>query len=278
MTDATHDPARRSWVESAEGSDFPIQNLPYGRFRRDESDAPRLGVAIGDQILDLRLAAEAGLVDPIAGGGMLNPIMAIGADGWRALRESIGLVLDAKSTKLPELLVPQSDAEMLVPAWIGDYTDFYCSIHHATNVGAMFRPDNPLLPNYKHLPIGYHGRASSIVDLRHRGAPSARADRRRGRPAAELRSDPSARLRDGDGLLRRRRQRARPSDRHEFRARSALRHVHRQRLVRARRAEVGVPAARPVQREELLHLGESVGGDARRARAVPRTGRSTRRR
>ncbi len=159
MLDATHDPALRSWVESANDphTDFPIQNLPFGVFRRRGSDeTPRVGVAIGDQIFDLA-AADMLRADS------LNELMALGRDALRELRNALSdrLRQDAEST--PALLVPAADAELFLPARIGDYTDFYASIAHATNVGSMFRPDNPLLPNYKWVPIGYHGRSSSIV-------------------------------------------------------------------------------------------------------------------
>ncbi len=174
--DATHDPALRSWVESANdpASDFPIQNLPFGRFRRARSDdAWRIGVAIGDQVLDLRLAREccpwgrvasAWLV-PLAEGD-LPAFMALGPGARRGLRAVLSAALREGSDQGPFLelcLVPQADAEFALPCRIGDYTDFYTGIHHATAVGKLFRPDNPLLPNYKWVPIGYHGRASSIV-------------------------------------------------------------------------------------------------------------------
>lgn len=158
-TDATHDPALRSWVESANvaGCDFPIQNLPFGRFRV-AGGAPRVGVAIGEQILDLRAA---GLIDT----DDMNALMAAPAAQRQALRARISQGLAAGSASQAAwtaALVPQAQAEMLLPCRIGDYTDFYTSVHHATNVGRQFRPDNPLLPNYKWVPIGYHGRASSI--------------------------------------------------------------------------------------------------------------------
>ena len=154
VIDQTHDPALLSWVESANlpDCDFPIQNLPLGVFRRSGERQSRLGVAIGDQILDLR--------DWLTG-GTLNGYLSLPAAQRRDLRRTLSGVL-AKGSPAREL-IPQSDCRMLLPAEIGDYTDFYASIDHATNVGRMFRPDNPLLPNYKHVPIAYHGRASSIV-------------------------------------------------------------------------------------------------------------------
>ena len=176
LIDHTHDPALRSWVPGADepGTDFPIQNLPFGVFRRrGESVAPRVGVAIGNRILDLAALAGAGLVsgDALAAAragaaDSLNALMALGPGASRALRHALAGLLEQGSSAraaVAPLLVPQGEAELFVPARVGDYTDFYASIYHATNVGSMFRPDNPLLPNYKYVPIGYHGRASSIV-------------------------------------------------------------------------------------------------------------------
>ena len=173
----THDPARESWVDSAHGStDFPIQNLPYGVFRRGEGSAS-VGVAIGKDILDITAALELGafkgqgiIAAEACKSGTLNPLMALDPGHWSALRRQVSELLAADSVayradrKLSRrILVSMADAELQLPAFIGDYTDFYASVHHATKVGSMFRPDNPLLPNYKWVPIGYHGRASSIV-------------------------------------------------------------------------------------------------------------------
>jgi fumarylacetoacetase len=161
VLDATHDPELRSWVASANtpDGDFPLQNLPFGRFRRAGSnEAFRIGVAIGDQVLDLR---SAGLVSS----DDMNELMAATLVERRALRAAISSGLAAGSAKQAEwsaALLPQAAAEYDVPCRIGDYTDFYTGIHHATAVGKLFRPDEPLLPNYKWVPIGYHGRASSI--------------------------------------------------------------------------------------------------------------------
>jgi fumarylacetoacetase len=139
-------------------TDFPIENLPYGVFRRESH--PHIGVAFEDHILDLHACVRAGLIDePSLLDAQLNAFMA--RDTARDVRSRIRELL-ARGTA-DEHLVPRVGAEMLLPMRVGDYTDFYASIHHATNVGSMFRPDNPLLPNYKWLPIGYHGRASSIV-------------------------------------------------------------------------------------------------------------------
>jgi fumarylacetoacetase len=177
MLNETHAPTLRSWVTSAQapGSDFPIQNLPFAVFRRRGRDeAWRGGVAIGDQILDLRAAEQAaapafeGRALAAAQAGSqehLNALMALGPEAWSALRLALSRALREGSAHEPALrdcLVPQAEAEFEVPARIGDYTDFYTSVYHATNIGRLFRPDNPLLPNYKWVPIGYHGRASSI--------------------------------------------------------------------------------------------------------------------
>ncbi|MBY0339071.1 MAG: fumarylacetoacetase [Acetobacteraceae bacterium] len=154
--DATHDPALRSWVESANGHpDFPIQNLPLGVFSPPGGE-PRAGVAIGDMVMDLKAA---GHDVPVP----LNLFLAQGAPARRALRQRVSALLAHGATPRPELLHARRDVTMHLPARIGDYTDFYVGIHHATAVGKLFRPDNPLLPNYKHVPIGYHGRASSVV-------------------------------------------------------------------------------------------------------------------
>ena len=175
----THAPELESWVASANasGADFPIQNLPFGVFaRHGQSEAPRVGVAIGDRILDVFAALEENLLSPEAEEAghacaehSMNALLALGGEHWSALRRAASRLLRRGSAaegdaRLAErLLVPMSDARLLVPAEVGDYTDFYASVHHATNVGGMFRPDAPLLPNYKHVPIGYHGRASSLV-------------------------------------------------------------------------------------------------------------------
>ncbi len=175
MLNQTHDPARLSWIESANHAeaDFPLQSLPFGVFRAADNLTPRIGIAIGNQILDLTAAAELDFL-PIAARTAcqqptLNPLMAAGPAVWTALRARLSELLGVDSCPVPlriqveRCLVSQSAATMQLPAVIGDYTDFYASIFHATNVGAMFRPDQPLLPNYKWVPIGYHGRSSSIV-------------------------------------------------------------------------------------------------------------------
>lgn len=163
---------RLSWVESANGHpDFPLQNLPLGIFSHGD-DRRRGGVAIGDWVLDLQAVLAAGLFAGLAGqaaeaaaGESLNAYFALGADAHQALRTALMQLLDEASpqrSRLEPLLLPMSQCRMHLPARVGDYTDFYAGIHHALNVGRLFRPDNPLLPNYKYLPVAYHGRASTL--------------------------------------------------------------------------------------------------------------------
>jgi fumarylacetoacetase len=172
----THDVSRFSWIESANdpATDFPLQNLPYGVFQTPASPVPRIGVAIGDHVLDLAAAASAGLlpgsVSAACSGTVLNALMALGAPAWGALRARLSELLGADTCAaglqravVERCLVPASAVTMLLPARVGGYADFYASIFHATNVGSMFRPEAPLLPNYKWVPVGYHGRASSLV-------------------------------------------------------------------------------------------------------------------
>lgn len=170
--DKTHDRTLRSWLPSANGhQDFPIQNLPFGIFSPPGGGA-RGGVAIGDAILDLAAALAADLFEgearkaaEAASGATLNAFLALGAEPRRRLRARLSEILalgSAAQGAAEPCLHAAADCTVHLPATIGDYTDFYVGIHHATNVGQQFRPDNPLLPNYKHVPIGYHGRASSI--------------------------------------------------------------------------------------------------------------------
>ena len=176
----THRVELSSWVESAQtpGSDFPIQNLPFGVFKRTgRTESARVGVAIGDQIVDVSACLDEGLLTSIAHPAaercrlpQLNELMALGPEPLSALRLALSELLRVDSGAYRRdpgiarrVLVPMYEAELRLPAAIGDYTDFYASIDHARNVGSMFRPNDPLLPNYKYVPIGYHGRASSIV-------------------------------------------------------------------------------------------------------------------
>ena len=209
--DATHDQALASFVSSAQdaATDFPIQNLPLGVFRRSPDEPARIGCAIGNLVLDLAEARTRGLLEGLPSqvleattAPLLNLLMACPPHERRALRHRLSHLLRAEGGQVsarphaPAVLVPQADVELLLPAAIGDYTDFYASIFHATNVGRMLRPDSPLLPNYKHVPIGYHGRASSHRGERHAGAASrgqtepasARRRRRSGRPGASTTS------------------------------------------------------------------------------------------
>ena len=170
----THDPHAKSWVESANSAfaDFPIQNLPFGVFSHNAGE-PRIGVAIGDRVLDLHACAETRLLaDPRTAcascATSLNHLMSLAPTEWSALRRRLFRLLHASAgnesrSQIEKFLIPMPEARVHVPAHIGDYSDFYASIYHASNVGSMFRPESPLFPNYKWVPIGYHGRTSSIV-------------------------------------------------------------------------------------------------------------------
>jgi fumarylacetoacetase len=175
LLNETHNPALRSWIESAnlENCDLPIQNLPFASFKRKGSEeAYRGGVAIGEQVIDLQALFTLNIFDgdaqaalALCGQTQLNAFMAMGKRYWSALRKALSLSLTQGSdleAQVSQCLISQSEVEYSLPCQIGDYTDFYTSIHHATSVGRKFRPDNPLLPNYKWVPIGYHGRSSSI--------------------------------------------------------------------------------------------------------------------
>ena len=164
--DQTHDPSLVSWVGGADsGSDFPVQNLPLGIFS-EAKGLRRPGVAIGDYILDLTSAAD--LLDEEWREDLSRPVLnawlSRGPEDHRALRRRLSEILTDERYRddLEPSLIGQSEVRLHLPCLIGDYTDFYVGIHHATNVGRQFRPDNPLLPNYKYVPIGYHGRASSV--------------------------------------------------------------------------------------------------------------------
>lgn len=176
LINETHQANLQSWLPSAHptGIDFPIQNLPFASFKRKDNGRATCGVAIGDQIIDLSILSTKDLLSGLAleaakaaSSHQLNALMALGTAYWSALRLALSRTLRSDASalvqaQLAECLVAQSQVEYALPAQIGDYTDFYTSVHHATNIGKLFRPDNPLLPNYKWVPIGYHGRASSI--------------------------------------------------------------------------------------------------------------------
>ena len=201
--DHTHDPARRSWVASANGhADFPLQNLPIGVVTPPGETSPRGGVAIGDHVLDLAAAHRAGLfhgdaasVAELAAHPRLNAFLAAGPEARQALRLALhALLVEGAPARVgvEPLLHLARACRLHLPAEIGDYTDFYAGIHHATNVGKQFRPDSPLLPNYKYVPIGYHGRSSSI---RPSGTPVRRPHgQRKGPNDAEPTFGPSRRL------------------------------------------------------------------------------------
>ena len=182
----SNDPARVSWVASARGSDFPVQNLPLGIFS-EAKGRRRPGVAIGDYVLDL--AGIADLLDEDWREDLSRPVLnawlARGPDAQRELRLRLSELLSDERYRddVEPQLIGQSEVRLHVPCLIGDYTDFYVGIHHATNVGRQFRPDNPLLPNYKYVPIGYHGRASSV---RASGEPVIRPNGQRKPPDADM--------------------------------------------------------------------------------------------
>ncbi|PNU04425.1 fumarylacetoacetase [Novosphingobium guangzhouense] len=187
--DETHDPARKSWVEGAKGHrDFPVQNLPFGVFSLAEGAPTRIGVAIADHVLDLGALATAGLVpahlSDICRDATMARLMGLSPQDRSALRRSLSDVLcdEARRSEITPMLHPAQDCMLHLPTRIGDYTDFYVGIHHANNIGRQFRPDNPLLPNYKHVPIGYHGRSSSI---RPSGVPVVRPTGQRKPPEAD---------------------------------------------------------------------------------------------
>ncbi len=174
----THDAALKSWVQSAnfKGGDFPLQNLPFGTFRRlGSGESFRGGIAIGDQIVDLQLLAQSGLLSGISqasatacSGQSLNPFLAMGADAWTHMRHAVfGLLCsdaDSKDIKaVRQMLVHQGDAELRLPAEVGDYTDFSTSLHHSINAGKLFNPSSPLSANFRHLPPAYHGRSSTLI-------------------------------------------------------------------------------------------------------------------
>lgn len=191
MIDATHDPKLTSWVASAQGHrDFPIQNLPFGTFS-PPNEAPRPGMAIGDSIIELEALKAAGIIQSAPAD--LGQVLATPALRKSLRQQMSRLLSEIRYRQAAEPYIHAAvDCTMHVPVSIGDYTDFYAGIYHAQNVGALFRPDNPLLPNYKHVPIGYHGRASSI---RPSGTPVKRPSGQTKAPDAELPSfGPSKRL------------------------------------------------------------------------------------
>jgi len=271
--DHTHTPRASSWVPGADDhAEFPVQNLPLGIFSTDDGPA-RPGTAIGDFVLDLAAMAEQGLLPPAVipalGGATLNALFALPAADRLALRHALFACLtsDRFRVRLEPLLHRAKECALHLPFHIGDYTDFYVGIHHATNIGKLFRPDNPLLPNYRHVPIGYHGRASSV---RVSGTPLLRPKGQLKAPDAEAPVFAPSRRLDyelelgvwiaGDNALG---EPVAVAD-----AWSRIGGLTR--LVGARYPGVGVPAARTVPRQELPHHGIPVGGDGRGAGPVPR--------
>ncbi|MGH9915641.1 MAG: fumarylacetoacetase, partial [Pyrinomonadaceae bacterium] len=189
--DSTHDPRLTSWIDSANnrGTDFPLQNLPYGVFKKRGDTRDSIGVAIGDYVLDLARAIDDDLINVDAKTSeaghaeRLNMLMELDRSQVQQVRKELSALLSIENKTRREavknVLIPLSEVELQVPVAIGDYTDFYASIFHATNVGSIMRPNNPLMPNYKHMPIGYHGRASTIVTS---GAPVIR-------PSGQIKND-----------------------------------------------------------------------------------------
>ncbi len=170
---ATHAPDLRSWVVSANApdADFPIQNLPFGVFRSADHDTPRCGVAIGDRVLEVHrisrlFTGDAAAAAQACAAPELNGLMALAAPATSALRAQLSRMLaEDESTHrdhVAQALLPLAQVELQLPIRVSGFTDFFASIHHATNAGRLFRPDQPLLPNYKHVPIAYNGRASSV--------------------------------------------------------------------------------------------------------------------
>jgi fumarylacetoacetase len=192
VRDDTNDPHLESWVPVAPGADFPVQNLPLGVFAA--GGAARIGVAIGDRILDVRALAETGLLDDcdraLLTAASLRPLFAAGRDAQRALRNRLSALLRAngdralRNRNADALLLPSSSVTMQLPVEIGDYVDFYSSLEHATNLGKIFRPDaEPLLPNWRWIPIGYHGRSATVVID---GTPIVRPSGQRKPPSAAM--------------------------------------------------------------------------------------------
>jgi fumarylacetoacetase len=170
MDEGRQMPLRKSWVESANSAqtDFPLNNLPYGVFDAGEGSMPRCGVAIGDMIFDLCKAEGDGLVDlggaPVFDVPHWNDVMELGPEAWADLRSQVTALLAEGAEPLPGHLVAQADVTMMMPITVAEYTDFYAGRHHAFNVGSIFRgPENALPPNWLSIPIGYNGRASSVV-------------------------------------------------------------------------------------------------------------------
>ncbi len=280
MADATHDPTRLSWVASANGhAEFPIQNLPFGVFST-HGGKPRGGVAIGNSILDIGAALEAGLFSgaardaaEAAAGPALNPLLALPATARRALRQRLSEILAAHSDargNASRLLHDAAACTLHLPADVGDYTDFFAGIHHARKGGQISRPDSPLMPNYKYVPVAYHSRASSV---RPSGEDVRRPNGQRKQPSETTPTfGPCRNLdyelelgvwighgnRQGDAI---------PIGRG---GRTHRRLLSAERLVGARHSVVGIAATRAVPRKELPDFGLAVDHHAGGAGALPR--------
>ena len=248
------------WLDLPPGSAFGLANLPYGVFSDGDGDGARVGVRIGDSVLDLARA----LGDDVFGEPSLNAFMAQGRARWTEVRARITELLTAGQHHgtAEAALRPLSAVRLHLPFTPGDYVDFFGNEYHAANAGRIFRPDGePLTPNWKHMPIGYHGRSGTIVPS---GTPVRRpCGQRRGAARPDVRAVPAARFR-GRGRLRGRRRLVRAGAGERLR-RARVRRVPAQRLVLPRPAGLGVPAARPVPGQVVRHVGLAVGGPARRA-------------
>ncbi len=286
----THDPARRSWIDSANepGTDFPIQNLPFGIFRqRGPATAPKGGIAIGDRILDVSAIAslfrEPARAAAIAcEASTLNALMALGHKAASSLRLEVSRLLSTERAGaragIEPHLMPMREAELHVPAKIGDFTDFYASVFHATNAGKMFRPDNPLLPNYKYVPVAYHSRASSVrVSGTAFHRPKGQVKPAEGPPVYQAARNLDYELELGfyigvpPGTWRQ-------TVPIETGGRTHFRLLPAQRLVGARHSGLGISTAGAVSCQELHDHGFALGGDDGSTYALSRARVQTRRR
>ena len=247
----------------ADGSLFGADNLPYGVFST-AGTPPRVGVRVGDAVVDLAAALGTDGPDAAFAAPALNPFMAQGRARWTEVRERITALVTGD---VPDAAVHAVDDVVLhLPFEVADYVDFYASEHHATNLGRLFRPDSePLTPNWKHMPVGYHGRAGTVVVSGHRHRPPVRAAQGPRRCRADVRPEHPARHRGRAGLRRRCRHPARRTDPRRRLRRARLRRRAGQRLVRPRPAGVGVRAAGTAPGQELRHVRVALGGPAARA-------------
>lgn len=262
----------RTWVPVPEGSGFGVNNLPYGVFSQ-RGELPRVGVAIGEQVLDLAELAASGLLADRRwfAAGSLNSFMAAGRPVWQPTRDRIMTLLTDISYRdeVEPALYPMSDVELHMPFTVADYVDFYSSRDHATNLGRILRPgDEPLLPNWTRLPVGYHGRAGDGGAVGHPGRTAQGAAQ--GRAGAGVRADGEARRRGRGRLRDRGTVGARPAGADGRVPRPCVRFRAGQRLERARHPGLGVPAAGPVPGQVVRDVRLAVGGPGRRAGGGPR--------